>query len=104
MPTVWTTELEHELLLVLLAYFVGTRPLNWGVIADALNNEITTSVPGGHLLTASALRQHVTKKMMKREGYSKLKEYFEMNNFANGNCKPGPGAVDSGVGKSECSL
>jgi len=67
-------------------------------MSHAINEELLTRDGGRYDITASALRQHVTKKMMKRETYSKLKEFFEMNNGGDGNGKPDSGAAGAGAG------
>lgn len=90
MPTVYTAELEVIILLILLAYYSHDQPAaNWALIVQILN-EILDENGDTNTITADALRQRVTKKMMRRVAFLK---FFEHQNNGNGNGNGGAGGA-----------
>jgi hypothetical protein len=89
MPTVYTAELEVIILLILLAYYSHDQPApNWALIVQILNEILENG--DANTITADALRQRVTKKMMRRVAFLK---FFEHQNNGNGNGNGGAGGA-----------
>jgi hypothetical protein len=67
MSSKWTPEKEGKLMLILLAHYSkpGNGP-NWDTVAQLMGEEYT----------ASAVGQHYTKKMVKRETFVEAKQVF----------------------------
>ena len=76
MPVVYNAELESSFLLVLLAYYYGSRSPNWAAIAQFVNEEVLAANGDVGSITGDALRQKVTKKWMKKELCLKAKAFF----------------------------
>lgn len=98
MPTLYTSELEVIILLILLAFYSeGSPSPSWPLAAEFLA-QLLTEIGHGNTITADALRQHVTKKMMKRGAYYlRAKEFFARRKGGNedrgGNSDDGAGGA-----------